>query len=288
MSDDNYKHPPMEKEQLLQVIECIKTICKTATSEKMAECVTENSVEGGMNSVGEFHAACDGPVFSQEKPCQFSNDRELRMSLLKEEFQEYVQAEEDSDIVAVADALADMLYIIFGTAHAYNIPLDEIFSEVHSTNMAKVGKNGKVKRREDGKILKPEGWEAPQISKMIQEFNKGKELDASNLLYEFRRLFVNRELAKQLDQMFETMKTVGVVEKLKEEQVIDELVDHFTKNGRSYSTSKIEFYPERIATPEDPVRFVPPPPEPIRFVPPSLDPRDDDQWSWCDDSKKED
>lgn len=314
MSENNYNHPPMEKEQLLQVIECIKTICKTATSEKATECSSaENSVQGGMNDVGEFHAACDGPVFDVEKACQFSNDRKLRLSLLKEEFEEYVQAEEENDIVAVADALADMLYIIFGTAHAYNIPLDEIFSEVHSTNMAKVGKNGKVERREDGKILKPKGWKPPQIAKMIEEFNKDKQIDADNLIYEFYRKFVNRDLAKQLDQMFESLKSVEVVEKLKEETPIDELVDsltskstrfwlkkppskpvqwsplmshpkdfigeeirHLTMNG----TGSLSSYEER----SEPVRFVPPPPEPIRYVPS----QDDDPWSWYDDSKEED
>lgn len=309
MKKDSYEHPPMEKEQLLQTIECIKTICKTAIGEKMTECVAENSVQGGMNAVGEFHAACDAPVFDQEKPCQFPNDkdRELRMSLLKEEFEEYVEAEKENDIVAVADALADMLYIIFGTAHAYNIPLDEIFLEVHSTNMEKVGENGKVKRREDGKILKPEGWKPPQISKMIEEFNKDKRPNAANLLYEFRRKFVNRELAKQLDEVFETLKTVEVAEKLKEEILSDELVDNFA-NKRD----KRSFTPEQLS--ELPPLFWPHPhPKDIIIgeqnrhltmngtgsVPLSEDKseqscgslqarRDDDQWSWYDDSKEED
>ena len=94
------------------------------------------------------------------------NERELRINLLAEEFNEYVKAEGEDDLVEVADALADIIYIACGTAVSYGIPLDEIFNEVHRSNMAKLI-DGKVLRREDGKIQKPESWTPPDIKSII-------------------------------------------------------------------------------------------------------------------------
>jgi predicted HAD superfamily Cof-like phosphohydrolase len=87
-------------------------------------------------------------------------ERRLRIKLLREEFEEYLEAEKDDDLVEVADALADIIYIACGTAVSYGIPLDRVFAEVHRSNMAKLV-DGKPIRREDGKILKPEGWTPP-------------------------------------------------------------------------------------------------------------------------------
>ena len=87
----------------------------------------------------------------------------MRRRLIREEFNEYLEAEDTNDIVGIADALADLCYVIYGAAHCYNIPLDKVYAEVHRSNMQKVGKDGKVTKREDGKILKPEGWEPPDI-----------------------------------------------------------------------------------------------------------------------------
>ena len=95
-----------------------------------------------------------------------ANERVLRMRLLSEEFEEYRNAEYDNNIVEIADALADIIYIACGTAVSYGIPLDEIFNEVHRSNMAKLV-DGKVLRREDGKIKKPEGWTPPDIKSII-------------------------------------------------------------------------------------------------------------------------
>lgn len=80
--------------------------------------------------------------------------RELRIQLLREEFEEYLRAEAAHDLVDVADALADMLYVIYGTAVSYGIPMDEVFSEVHASNMSKLGPDGQPIFREDGKVLK--------------------------------------------------------------------------------------------------------------------------------------
>ena len=96
------------------------------------------------------------------------DERNLRRSLLNEEFREYIDAEEDSDIVEIADALADIIYIACGTAVSYGIPLDKVFEEVHRSNMAKLV-DGKVLRRADGKIQKPEGWTPPDIEGVLEK-----------------------------------------------------------------------------------------------------------------------
>jgi predicted HAD superfamily Cof-like phosphohydrolase len=87
-------------------------------------------------------------------------ERTLRVNLLREEVNEYLDAEWENDIVEIADALADIIYIACGTAVSYGIPLDRVFAEVHRSNMAKLV-DGKPISREDGKILKPEGWTPP-------------------------------------------------------------------------------------------------------------------------------
>jgi predicted HAD superfamily Cof-like phosphohydrolase len=86
----------------------------------------------------------------------------LRIKLIEEEWRETKKAMEDQDIVEIADGLADLLYVVFGTAVAYGIPIDEVFREVHRSNMSKVGLDGIVRRDEYGKIMKPEGWKSPK------------------------------------------------------------------------------------------------------------------------------
>ena len=117
--------------------------------------------------VRAFHRAFEQRV--GDKP-EFPSkeERELRKKLLAEEYTEYVVAEYANDLVEVADALADMIYIICGTAVSYGIPLDDIFEEVHASNMAKLV-DGKVIRRADGKIQKPEGWEPPNIERILRD-----------------------------------------------------------------------------------------------------------------------
>ena len=96
------------------------------------------------------------------------SERTLRMKLITEEFNELCDAEEANDLVEIADALADIIYIVCGTAVSYGIPLDDIFEEVHASNMAKLV-DGKVIRRADGKIQKPEGWEPPDIERILKD-----------------------------------------------------------------------------------------------------------------------
>jgi predicted HAD superfamily Cof-like phosphohydrolase len=102
-----------------------------------------------------------------ERP-QFPNirERKLRMDLMLEEMKEYMESEEKDDLENLAKELADIIYIACGTAASYGIPLDKVFEAVHESNMAKLV-DGKPIRREDGKILKPEGWSPPDIKKIL-------------------------------------------------------------------------------------------------------------------------
>lgn len=120
------------------------------------------------NKVKEFHETY-GAYISEESKLPDSSIRELRKSLLQEEFDEYMKAEEDNDLVEIADALGDMMYIIYGTAISYGIPLDDIFNEIHASNMSKLGEDGKPIRREDGKILKGPNFFRPDIAKFLKK-----------------------------------------------------------------------------------------------------------------------
>jgi predicted HAD superfamily Cof-like phosphohydrolase len=94
----------------------------------------------------------------------------LRFNLMAEENQEYLDAVNDNDVVGIADALGDMLYILLGTAleHGLHNHLDRVFNEIHRSNMSKMGEDGKPIRREDGKILKGKNYFPPNISKIIK------------------------------------------------------------------------------------------------------------------------
>ena len=94
---------------------------------------------------------------------------ELRIKLLTEEVQEYAEAARNNDMVEVLDALADIGYILAGTIinHGMQNIYDAAFDEVHRSNMAKLV-DGKVLRREDGKVMKPEGWQPPNLSQFLE------------------------------------------------------------------------------------------------------------------------
>ena len=117
------------------------------------------------NAVKEFQTAV-GQHVGTEPAFPDIKERMLRINLLREEFEEYNESEVESDLVNLAKELADIIYIVCGTAASYGIPLNEVFEEVHRSNMDKLV-DGKPIRREDGKILKPEGWTAPDIKKVL-------------------------------------------------------------------------------------------------------------------------
>ena len=95
----------------------------------------------------------------------------LRLSLLREEMAELERAIADRDVVEVADALADLVYVAYGTAISFGIDLRPVFEEVHRSNMAKVGGGS----RADGKVLKPPDWAPPRIRELLDGMRLGNE-----------------------------------------------------------------------------------------------------------------
>lgn len=91
----------------------------------------------------------------------------LRYELIKEELQELFVAMAEKDIVEVADALTDILYVTYGAGHAFGIDLDACFREVQRSNMSKLGEDGKPIYREDGKILKGPDYSEPNLKKVL-------------------------------------------------------------------------------------------------------------------------
>ena len=97
------------------------------------------------------------------------NDYELRHRLMHEENEEYLEAVKNNDLVEIADALGDQLYILCGTIlkHGLQDKITDIFEEIQRSNMSKLDKNGKAIYREDGKILKSELYFKPNIAKFL-------------------------------------------------------------------------------------------------------------------------
>ncbi|MEC8735646.1 MAG: hypothetical protein VXX39_01690 [Candidatus Thermoplasmatota archaeon] len=121
-----------------------------------------------VKSLLEFNNAFEIPKMDSPG---LSNDEliELRIKLLKEEVEEYAEAARAGDLVEVLDALADIGYILAGTIinHGMQHIYDDAFNEVHRSNMAKLV-DGKVLRREDGKVMKPEGWQPPNLAQFLE------------------------------------------------------------------------------------------------------------------------
>lgn len=114
-------------------------------------------------------------VFKQEmssKPVVHpSGGCELRYKLMKEENEEYIQACESGDLVEIADALGDQLYILCGTIleHGMQHIIEDVFAEIHESNMSKLDAEGNPIFREDGKIMKGENYFKPNISQFLIE-----------------------------------------------------------------------------------------------------------------------
>tara|TARA_Y100001970_G_scaffold275125_1_gene375925 strand:+ start:376 stop:747 length:372 start_codon:yes stop_codon:yes gene_type:complete len=102
------------------------------------------------------------PSFSTEK----IND--LRYNLIKEELEELKQAIENKDLLEVADALTDILYVTYGAGHAFGIDLDKCFEEVQNSNMSKLGDDGKPIYNDSGKVMKGPNYYKPDLSKFIK------------------------------------------------------------------------------------------------------------------------
>ena len=110
-------------------------------------------------------------TFGQEvkdKP-SFSTDKinKLRLDLIKEELSELTEAMNNKDLLEVADALTDILYVTYGAGHAFGIDLDKCFDEVQNSNMSKLDKSGKPIYNESGKVMKGPNYFKPDLSKFV-------------------------------------------------------------------------------------------------------------------------
>ena len=118
------------------------------------------------NKVGTFMK-----TFGQEvktKP-SFSSDKinKLRIDLIKEELDELQEAMKNNDLLEVADALTDILYVTYGAGHAFGIDLDKCFEEVQNSNMSKLGENGEPIYNVSGKVMKGPNYFKPDLSKFV-------------------------------------------------------------------------------------------------------------------------
>jgi predicted HAD superfamily Cof-like phosphohydrolase len=117
--------------------------------------------------VARFHRAYGLPVRERPVASLDVGEMALRQALMDEEVGELREAALAGDIVEVADALADIVYIAYGTAHVYGIDLDAVLDEVHASNMTKLGPDGRVLRRADGKVLKGADYRPPDIARVL-------------------------------------------------------------------------------------------------------------------------
>ena len=103
----------------------------------------------------------DNPSFSTDKI------NKLRIDLIKEELDEFTEAIKNKDLLEVADALTDILYVTYGAGHAFGIDLDKCFAEVQNSNMSKLDENGKPIYNESGKVMKGPNYFKPDLSKFV-------------------------------------------------------------------------------------------------------------------------
>lgn len=115
---------------------------------------------------GDFMEAFGQEVKTEPEFPDFST-RELRLELIREEYEELEEAIENRDLVEVADALTDLLYVIYGAGHAFGIDLDACYTEVHHSNMSKLGPDGMPLKREDGKVIKGPEFFEPELAEVL-------------------------------------------------------------------------------------------------------------------------
>ena len=118
------------------------------------------------NKVGIFMKTFGQEVKS--KP-SFSTDKinKLRIDLIKEELDELKEAMDNNDLLEVADALTDILYVTYGAGHAFGINLDKCFDEVQNSNMSKLGSDGKPIYNDKGKVMKGPNYFKPDLHKFV-------------------------------------------------------------------------------------------------------------------------
>ena len=120
-------------------------------------------------AVQEFHEAFGLEIQHQPTVALDEKVIDLRYNLMKEENEEYLEAAQAGDLVEVADALGDMLYILCGTiiSHGFQDKIEAVFDEIQRSNMSKLGADGKPIYREDGKVMKGPNYFKPNIAGLL-------------------------------------------------------------------------------------------------------------------------
>ena len=123
-----------------------------------------------LKAVRLFHETYGLGVSEEMKADLGTLKNELRYNLMKEENEEYLEAVQNNDIVEIADALGDMLYILCGTIleHGLQHKIEEAFDEIQRSNMSKLGEDGKPIHREDGKVMKGPNYFKPNFEKILK------------------------------------------------------------------------------------------------------------------------
>ena len=123
-----------------------------------------------LNAVRLFHDTYGLGISEEIKPDLGTLKNELRFNLMKEENEEYLEAVQNKDIIEIADALGDMLYILCGTIleHGLQYKIEEVFDEIQRSNMSKLGEDGKPIYREDGKVMKGPNYFKPSFEEILK------------------------------------------------------------------------------------------------------------------------
>ena len=127
-------------------------------------------MQNKLNAVKEFHTSFKIGYSEEMKGSLGENKNLLRYNLMKEENEEYLEAAQNDDIVEIADALGDMLYILCGTIieHGLQHKIEAVFDEIQRSNMSKLDENGKPIYREDGKVIKGPNYFKPNFEQILK------------------------------------------------------------------------------------------------------------------------
>ena len=126
----------------------------------MSDMSNFNKVKAFMNTYGQ----------DVNEKASFPEDAivQLRVDLIEEELNELKEAIKNNDLVEVADALTDILYVTYGAGHSFGVDLDKCFDEVQRSNMSKLGEDGNPIYNESGKVMKGPNYSAPDLKKIIE------------------------------------------------------------------------------------------------------------------------
>jgi len=132
--------------------------------------IKKQTMQKQLNAVKEFHTSFGLGVSETIQGDLGEQKNLLRFNLMKEENEEYLEAVQNNDVIEIADALGDMLYILCGTIleHGLQHKIEEVFDEIQRSNMSKLGEDGKPIYREDGKVMKGPNYFKPSFEAILK------------------------------------------------------------------------------------------------------------------------